>query len=141
MTFILRQGHVQVRHYPKVASTAISANALLYADGSGAVQPADSTSGNHIGVSLRKVTSADADYAETSKIPVMELTPNMVFEATVTGTLTAAKVGTYMDLSDSLTVNAAATSKNVVLCVGYISATRGLFKITAAADNKNVETT
>lgn len=115
--------------------------ALVYPDGLGAIQPADSTSGEHIGVILKEVLSSDSDYAATTKVPVDLVGEGDVFEALVTGTLTAAKVGTYMDLSDSVTVNAGATAKNVVLCVGFISATLGLFKITANAYDKYVATT
>lgn len=141
MSFIRISGKPKVEWWPKKASTAFTYGALVYPDGSGAIQPADSTSGEHIGVILKTVTSADSDYASTPKVPVDVAGENDVFEATVTGTLTTAMVGTYLDLSDSLVVNAAGTSKKVVLCVGFISATKGLFKITAKLSDKYVATT
>ena len=131
MAFRRITGAPRVEWYPKKASTAFELGDLVYPDGAGAVQPADSTSGEHIGIILRKVASTDADYASTTKVPVDTCLDEDVFEADVTGTLTAAKVGTFMDLSDQRTVNAAATAKNVVFCVGFISATKGLFRITA----------
>lgn len=127
--------------FPKTASIAISVGSLMYPDGSGAIQLADSTSGEHVGISMKKVTATDSDYASNTKIPVDMVGPDDIFEADVTGTLTTAMVGTYLDLSDDLTVNAGATSKKVVLCVGFISATKGLFKITANAYDKYVATT
>lgn len=139
--FVRISGKPRLEWWPKKASTAFSYGALVYPDGSGAIQPADSTSGEHIGVALRAVASTDADYATTAKIPVDVVGEDDVFEADVTGTLTAAMVGTYRDLSTSLVVNAAATSKAVVLCVGYISATKGLFKITAKLADNYVATT
>lgn len=113
----------------------------MYPDGSGAIQPADSTSGEHLGVSLKAVAATDSDYASNTKIPVDMVGEQDVFEADVTGTLTTAMVGTYLDLSTDLVVNAGATSKKVVLCVGYISASKGLFKVTANAYDKYVATT
>lgn len=127
--------------YPKKASTAFAVQSLVYPDGSGAVQPADSTSGEHIGICQELIAATDDDYTGTRKIAIDVLDQNDIFRATVTGTLTAAKVGTYMDLSDASTVNAAATSKNVVLCVGFISATEGLFKLSANIANHYVATT
>lgn len=127
--------------YPKAASTVISVGSLMYPNGSGAIIPADSTSGNHLGVSMKKVAATDADYASTTKIPVDVVGEDDVFEALVTGTLTAAMVGNFYDLSDDLTVNVGATSKKVVLCVGFISATLGLFKINARAADFYVATT
>lgn len=141
MSFRRISGKPRLEWWPKKASTAFSYGALVYPDGAGAVQPADSTSGEHIGVIMKAVTSADSDYASTTMVPIDVVGEDDVFEADVTGTLTAAKVGTYMDLSDSVTVNAGATSKNVVLCVGFISATKGLFKITARIGDKYVATT
>lgn len=141
MAFRRISGRPRLEWFPKKASTAISLGALMYPDGSGAIQPAITTSGEHLGVSMKKIVSTDADYASTTKIPVDMVGPDDIFEADVTGTLTTAMVGTYLDLSDSVTVNAAATSKKVVLCVGFISATKGLFKITANAYDKYVATT
>jgi len=134
-------GQPNIERHPNATSNAYSNGALVYPDGSGAVIPADSTSGNHIGVAVENITSADDRYTTAGKISVDVLDDNDIFEADVTGTLTAAMVDTYLDLSDSLTVNAAATSKKVVLCVGYISATKGLFKINAKATNVDVATT
>lgn len=136
MTFRRISGKHRVEWWPKKASTAFTYGSLVYPDGSGAIQPADSTSGEHIGVILKTVASTDSDYASTTKVPVDVCGEDDVFEADVTGTLTSAMVGTYLDLSTALVVNAAATSKQVVLCVGFISASKGLFKITAKlADN------
>lgn len=141
MSFRRISGKQRVEWWPKKASTAFTLGALVYPDGAGAIQPADSTSGEHIGVILKTVASTDSDYASTTKVPVDVCGEDDVFEADVTGTLTAAMVGTYLDLSTSLVVNAAATSKNVVLCVGYISASKGLFKITAKLTDHYVATT
>lgn len=130
-------GKARLEWYPKAASTAISYGALIQPDGSGATIAATSSSLQHLGVSLRAVVSTDADYATAgAKIPLDVIGEDDVFEVDVTGTLTTAMVGTHLDLSDSLTVNAAGTSHLVVLCVGFISATKGLFKVNARSADK-----
>lgn len=134
-------GRPNIEKYPNATSTVYYNGGLVYPNGSGAVIPADSTSGNHIGVAIEAIPATDARYTTAGKIAVDVLDDNDVFEADVTGTLTAAMVGTYLDLSTSLVVNAGATSKQVVLCVGFISASKGLFKISARATVKDVATT
>lgn len=141
MAFKRISGKPRMAWFPKKASIAIEVGDLMYPDGSGAIQLADATSGEHVGISLKKVVSTDSDYASNTMIPVDECGQDDIFEAEVTGTLTTAMVGTYLDLSDANTVNAAATAKKVVLCVGFISATLGLFRITANAYDKYVATT
>lgn len=130
-------GKARLEWYPKAASTALSYGAILSADGSGGMIAATSTTIKHIGISMRSVIATDADYATAgAKIPVDALGDDDVFEADVTGTLTTAMVNTYLDLSDSLTVNAAGTSHLPVLCVGFISATKGLFKLNSRISAK-----
>lgn len=133
-------GCPNIEKYPNVVSTEYKNGALVYSNSSGAVIPADSTSGNHIGITIEKISTTDPRYAVAGKIAVDVLDDNDIFEADATG-LTNAMVGTYVDLTDSVKVNGAATSKLVVLMVGYISATKGLFKINSRATAKNVETT
>lgn len=134
-------GAHKIAWYPKKASTAFSNGALVYADGSGAVQPADSTSGNHIGIMMKAVTSADSDYAETSKVMVDEVGPGDVFEVDVgNGTATSSLIGTFIDLHDSVSADVAATSKQVLLVVGFISSSKILVKVNASAGVKDVAT-
>ena len=127
--------------YPAATSTAFTANGLVYFNGSGAIIPADSTSGDHIGVIQKAITSASAEYSVSTPVMVEKAYEDNIYEADVTGTLTTAMVGNQYDLSDSVTVNCAAQSKKVVTCVGFISATKGLFKINAVIENDNVATT
>jgi len=141
MAFLLKKGHSRVEWYPKIASTTMTSGDLLYADGSGAVQPADSTSGDHIGIILKSVASTDADFASNTFVPVRVIENDNIFEAEVTGTLTTAMIGNRYDLSDANTVNVGGTSKKVVTCVGFISATKGLFKINAKIQSVDVQTT
>jgi hypothetical protein len=140
MSFLRISGKPRLQWYPKAASTDFNVGDLVYPNGSGAIIPADSTSGNHLGVALKAVASTDDDYASTTLVPIDEVGEDDIFEATVTGTLTTAMVGNFYDLSNAYTVNVGATSKKVVRCVGFISATKGLFKINARADDYYVAT-
>lgn len=144
MSFRRISGKPRLEWYPKKTSTAFNYGGLVYPDPTphGYIIPADSTSGNHVGVAMRKVASTDADYATTgAKIPVDVVGEDDVFEADVVGTLTTDMVLQFFDLQDDLTVNVAATAKKTVLCVGFISATRGLFKVNARAADFYVATT
>ena len=137
-------GKPNVEWYPKDASVAFPNLGLVYWNGSGEVIPADATSGQHAGVILRAVTSADADYATAlAKVPVDVASIHDIFEADVeTGTATTAMVGNTYDLvADGDALDVSAQSKNVVLVVGFISASKVLIKINSMAGYANVATT
>lgn len=125
--FVLRSGSAKIEYFPKTASTAL-ANGALVASTSGQLIAGTATTAAHVGILLKKVASTDADYASTTMVPVMVPSQDAIFEGDATG-LTAALVNTTMDLTDSVTVNGAADSHHAVTLVGYISATKGLFKI------------
>lgn len=118
---------------PKKASTVIYKDSLVALD-DGYVIPADSNSGSAdepvLGVwENATITSSDSDYASATLRPVaVPIGPAQV-RATVTGTLAATNIGDGFDMSDSVTVNAAANTYKVVTCTKYISATEGLFTI------------
>ena len=115
-------------------STAYSKGDLIYANGSGAFIPADATSGDHFGIAAEDIGSSDDRYTTAGEIAVDILRPgDLVRCDDVDGTLTAAKEGTTMDLSNAESVNAGATSKNVVTLEKYISATEGIFMINSLA--------
>ena len=135
-------GPVRIEWYPKKASTAFVNGDLVYADGSGAIQPADSTSGDHIGVIQKTVVSTDDDYADNTSVPVLVPTENTLFEVDVdTGTaLTTAMVGNRYDLTDANSLNVGGTSKKVVTIVKYISATKAIVKINSMVSAADVAT-
>lgn len=140
--FKRKNGKPNIEMWPKKASVAFDIGDLVYADGSGAVQPADATSGNHIGICLKQVQSSDDDYASNTLIPIDALNPNDEVIADVgTGTLTTAMLGLYKDLADETGIDVSANSKAVVLITGFISASKAVVKINAMAGVKNVETT
>jgi hypothetical protein len=141
--FTRATGKPKIEWLIAAASTAFTNGGLTYWDGSGAIIPADATSGNHAGIILDAIESTDDDYASTKKVPVDVPTAEDIFYADVaTGTLTTAMVGNYYDLNSAGTgIDVTATSKKVVQVVGFVSATKALVKINAVATHKSVETT
>lgn len=125
MAFIYKRGPFRVVYRRKAASTAFAVNALMYENGSGEILPADATSGDHVGVSLKAVAATDSDYASLTDVPLIKTTGDVEFEVTIgTGTPTEALEGTKFDLADSVGVDVSATAKNVVHCTRFISASR-----------------
>lgn len=139
--FKLLRGRARMEWYAKKASTAFTNGALVYADGSGAIQPADSTSGMHIGVIQKTVAATDSDYASTTLVPVLVPSDDTEWLADVgTGTATAALVGTQCDLTNSVGVDVGSTSKNVVTVTQFISSSKVVVKINAMIANADVAT-
>lgn len=135
-------GKPRIEWFPKKASTAFAVGDLVYADGSGAIQPADSTSGDHIGIIMKDVASSDADYASNTMVPVDVPQDGDEFLVDVgTGTFTAAMVGNRYDLKDANEIDVSATSKKVVTITRYVSSSKAVVKINAMVANADVVTT
>lgn len=142
MSFIRRKGRQNISYYPKKASTAMAAGDLVYADGSGAIQLADSTSGDHIGILMKDIAATDSDYASNTLVPVDVPDDLSEFEVDVgIGTLTTAMVGNRYDLKDENEIDVNATSKKVVTVTKFISASKAYVKINAMIQNVDVATT
>lgn len=115
-----------MRWHARKASTAITAGAALTYDlnTSNTVLPATSTSVSIAGISMVSVASTDSDYA-TAGVLIPMLVPlgnDSVVIATTAGTATGLE-GKTCDLTDSLTVNEAATSVNIFLIKKFLTAT------------------
>jgi hypothetical protein len=141
--FKRHSGAPKLEYMPKKVSTAFINGGLVYADGAGAIQPADDTSGDHFGVLLRAVVAADTDYAVKSMVPIDVASPQDLWEVDVPSAgLTTAMIGLTCDLTaDGANINPAANAKGVVTIVGFISARKAIVKINAMAAHKNVSTT
>jgi hypothetical protein len=136
------KGKTIIRSYPRTSSTVFTKNSLVNFV-SGCILPADSTSGDHVGICLDDVAATDSDYT-TSGVKILVECPadkQCEFEALVTGTLVTTSVGVTYDLTDALTVNQAASAKNVVTCTKFITSTKGLFVLNATYDVLRVATT
>jgi hypothetical protein len=134
MAFIRREGKTKIMYLPVAASTCASAEGALVSFSSGVLIPATNTvAGNTIAGVLRKtIATTDADYAVARLVPVeVPVEMNVVWEAPVNvGTLATTSVGLYFDLSTDdlgLAVDQSASTYDIVQCVQFISATKGLF--------------
>lgn len=116
----------------KKASTAFTVGAFGEMS-SGYFQPITSASTVVYGSIQKAVASTDDDYASTTFVPITVPTSRTLFRITVTGTFTATSEGSLFDASDSVTVNADASTYDLFFCEKYISATEGIFSI-----NKNL---
>lgn len=116
----------------KKASTAFVKNQLVDLV-SGFVQPSTSSTVNIFGVN--QDNDVDSGSATTTKIPVLVPRSSGVLRITATGTLASTDEGTAFDMSDSQTVNKAATTYKCVRCLTYLSATEGLFTLNFPAVN------
>lgn len=97
------QGPFKLYWGPKKASQVISEGAVVDQT-SGYVTVAAIAVMSHLGVSMKTVTAADADYASTTRIPVkVPASLGSKWKASVlsTDTLAATHVGTYADLAGS----------------------------------------
>lgn len=108
------------------AATDYDVGDLLYDDGTNPVL-GTSSSKTLMGICKSDKPSTDATTG-TIYISVPK-DRSATFTAVVTGTLTKAMEGKYLDLSDEVTVNAAGTTNKPVRCVKFLSATLGVFSI------------
>jgi len=88
-----------------------------------------------VGVLHHTIASTDSDYATARLVEVeVPVEKNVVWKCTVdaAAALTSTDMGDYMDISSvsgttSSAVDTTATDEDIFYCVGYISATEGLF--------------
>lgn len=142
MAFTRFKGKTKTMYFPRPASQAFTEGALVYFNGSGQVIPADSTSGAHVGVIKQTVATTDDDYATADVlVPVEVPLERWVEWRVLTASADPDDIGTEIDLTDSLTANRGASSKDALLVTGYISATELIVTILSNADIKDTATT
>ena len=142
MSFILHKGKVKTIMFPRPASQAFTERALVYFNGSGQVIPADATSGAHVGVIKKTVATTDDDYATADVlVPVEVAMERWVEYEVLTASAVADDIGLQIDLTDSLTANRGASSKDALLVTRFKSATKLIVTILSNADIKFTATT
>jgi len=90
-----------------------------------------------VGVLQHEIATTDDDYATARLVEVeVPVEKNVIWRCTVddTAALTSTDMGTYMDISSesgetSSSVDSAESTEDIFYCVGYISATEGLFEL------------
>lgn len=133
----------------KKASTAFpNGGAVTFDAQTGFIKPLVATDPSVFGIIQQKIASTDGDYAANSPVLVDQSQNDQVWEVDVTaGTLAATDVGQFFKMgaaSDGIdagtrsgTAGAGFTAQGLVfLCVGYISATKGLFKIMSQSQTR-----
>lgn len=138
--FKRKQGKTKFLYLPVTASTTFSEGGLV-AFSSGKLIEATSSSNPStiVGVIRHAITAADADYANERMVEVEVPVENyVVWEGDVTSGLVAADVGLYQDLTDNLTVNRAASTLDIVQCVGVITTTKGNFILNVGPNSMGV---
>lgn len=133
---------------PKKASVAFPIGAAVTFDAAtGFIKPLVATDPSVFGVIQQKIASTDGDYASNTPVLVDQGNNQEVWEVDVTGTLAATdlgqffKMGATADVIDattrSSTAGAGFTAQGLVfICVGFISATKGLFKIMSQSQTR-----
>lgn len=132
MTALRVSGQPHIQFFPKKASTAMVAGGLVAAEASTDVTVATATSSTVVGIVQETIASTDSDYATVRGVMVDMLGPAEVIMMDVTGTLATTMVGQYLKLSTYLVADAATATGTpaaalILFCVGFISATQGLF--------------
>lgn len=128
--FVRVKGKTEIIEVLFSASVAAAEGAIVYPNPGAAGQytVADSTAGNNFGVIRQTIAATDSDYASTKIVKIeVPRENNVEWEGTAGGALAQTHEGTYVDLTDSVTVNEGASSKKVIFVKKYISATRGRF--------------
>lgn len=128
MAFIRKAGKTKTAYWPVTTSTAITKGAIVSLS-SGLLIAATSATTNltHIGVIKKTIASTDSDYATARLVPVeVPVEKNVEWTADFTASLVAGDIGTEADLTDSLTVNRAASAVDCAYIKDVISTTKGV---------------
>lgn len=129
MAIYRRDGKHRVRQYNKKASTAIALGEIMTGDANGFALPAVAASTQILGVSMQRVGTDSSDYATATPTLVDRPDPNDQFVMDTTGgPPTQAMVGELFDLSNSTTVNLAASTLGIVKLVGLAGGTQAVFE-------------
>lgn len=141
--FKRQSGKPNIQYFKKAASTAFANGALVYFNGTGEIIPADTTSGDHIGIILREVLSTDDDYASETMVPVDVIDGQTRLEVPVTnGDLAAADVGNTCDVeAGAASVDPDVTTKKQVTIVDMISASKAVVVVNSLFGHLRVATT
>jgi hypothetical protein len=129
MAFSVVRGKTKEIQLPVTTSTAIAEGALLtFTTGKLVAAGAATAATAIVGILKKTIAATDDDYASDRLVTVIvPVEKHVVYEADVTSGLVAADIGLEQDLTDASTVDRAASSVDVVKCVGVISSTKGLF--------------
>lgn len=129
MAFTKYKGKTVTRWLPVTTSTAITKGAIVAWSSSLLIAATSSTAASaHVGVIKKTIASTDTDYATARLVPVEVPIEVMVeWRGTVTSGLVAADISLWVDLTDSLNINRAASTIDAAQVKSVISTTEGIF--------------
>ena len=138
--FILKRGKTKFMWLPVTASTALSANSLVALSSGKLIAATATTAGaDIIGVLRHAIASTDDDYADERLVEVeVPVEKYVEWEADVTSGLVAADIGLWQDITSATHVNRAASTYDIVQCVGVISTTKGRFILNIGTESLGV---
>lgn len=126
--FVRHKGLTKLIKVPVTPSTAFL-NGALVSYASGKIIPATSitTALSHVGVIRKAIASTDADYASERLVSVeVPCEKNVEWEVDFTSGLVATDIGLEVDLTDSVTMNRAASAVDVAMVKEVLSTTKGI---------------
>ncbi|KKK93261.1 hypothetical protein LCGC14_2694660 [marine sediment metagenome] len=128
MSFILHAGKTKDIKLPVTASTVLSVNSLVsHTSGQLVAATSSSNAVDILGVVLKAIVATDDDYTDerliSIRIPMERFTE---WIADFTATLVVADVGLEVDLTDAVTLNRAASSKDIAKVKKVLSTTKGV---------------
>jgi hypothetical protein len=140
--FIRKQGKTKFMYFGSTASEEIAEGAVVALASGRIIKAANDTSpATIVGVIRHAITSSDDEYLTVNTPVEVEVAVErfVVWEADVlsTNALTNTDQGTYMDLTTAdtgLEVDTNVSTLDTCFCVGYISATKGLFVLNHGPD-------
>lgn len=115
----------------KKASVALPANSLVIST-AGQVDVAVAGSTKLLGIMQSPVVSTDADYAATTPVTVEAIDPAATYLADTTGTLAAANVGLFYDLSTNAVVDMGASTVKAVQILAVVDSSHAIVKFNPA---------
>ena len=126
MAFRKVRGKTKNKWLPVTPSTAIAAGALVTLTSGKLVAATSTTAADDIaGVLVKAIVATDSDYASDRLVAVqIPMEPNTEWEFATSGLL-ATDIGADVDLTDSVTVNRAASAIGVVRPTKRLAATKG----------------
>jgi len=129
MAFTPYRGKWKTVWLPVTTSTVLTKGAIVsFSSGLLIAATSSTTALSHAGIIKKSIASTDSDYATARKVPVsVPMEKNCEMKGDVTSGLVVGDIGAEIDLTDSLTVNRAATSIKVAMVKEVLSTTLGVF--------------
>ena len=130
------KGKTRLREFTRTASVTFTKNSLCILTSGLVATALNNTTTTVLGIVVEDVASTDSDFA-TAAVPIKVELPadaNCVVEADVAnGSLLTTSIGVKFGLTSAGAVDFADTTDVVLTCVGFISASKGLFQLDESA--------